>query len=75
MTDKLPSLMDVINPDNQKTEQTQNLNEINSEKPKEEKKEIQKESEIPNEKIEEPPKEILSKTEMCQLIYYDFSVK
>ena len=40
-----------------------------------EKKEIQKESEIPNEKIEEPPKEILSKTEMCQLIYYDFSVK
>ena len=56
MTDKLPSLMDVINPDNQKTEQTQNLNEINSEKPKEEKND-------------------LVKTEMCQLIYYDFSLK
>ena len=57
MTDKLPSLMDVINPDNQKTEQTQNLNEINSEKPKEENQQNS------------------IKTEMCQLIYYDFSLK
>jgi len=66
MTDKLPSLMDVINPDNQKTEQTQNLNEINSEKPKEEKKVIEKKEENQQNSI---------KTEMCQLIYYDFSLK
>ncbi len=66
MTDKLPSLMDVINPDNQITEQTQNLNEINSEKPKEEKKVIEKKEENQQNSI---------KTEMCQLIYYDFSLK
>ena len=66
MTEKLPSLMDAINPDNQKTEQTQNLNEINSEKPKEEKKVIEKKEENQQNSI---------KTEMCQLIYYDFSLK
>ena len=57
MTDKLPTVMDAINPDNQKTEQSQNVNELNSEKPKEENQ---------NNSI---------KTEMCQLIYYDFSLK
>ena len=66
MTEKLPSLMDAINPDNQKTEQTQNLNEINSEKPKEEKKVVEKKEENQQNSI---------KTEMCQLIYYDFSLK
>ena len=57
MTDKLPTVMDAINPDNQKTEQSQNVNELNSEKPKEENQ---------NNSF---------KTEMCQLIYYNFSLK
>ena len=42
-----------------------------------EQKEISKEPKKEQEKPEEkqPPKEDLGKTEMCQLIYYDFTVK
>ena len=32
-------------------------------------------SEVPEEKIEEEKKKTTVKTEMCQLIYYDFSLK
>ena len=34
-----------------------------------------KETEIPKEKEEPPKEEPQIKTEMCQLIYYDFSIK
>ena len=42
---------------------------------KEAPKEKQEEQLKPEEKKEEPPKESPGKTEMCQLIYYDFTVK
>ena len=51
------------------------------EEPKEESKETEipkeksKETEIPKEKEEPPKEEPQIKTEMCQLIYYDFSIK
>ena len=45
------------------------------EMPKEPEKEQEKPEEKEKEKKEEPPKEDLGKTEMCQLIYYDFTVK
>ena len=38
-------------------------------------KEESKETEIPKEKEEPPKEEPQIKTEMCQLIYYDFSIK
>ena len=42
---------------------------------KEAPKEESKETEIPKEKEEPPKEEPQIKTEMCQLIYYDFSIK
>jgi hypothetical protein len=41
----------------------------------ENKKEYLSLSEVPEKKIEEEKKKTTIKTEMCQLIYYDFSLK
>ena len=55
-----------INPDSKKVEDSQVLSEVNSELPTE--------VSAPLEKVKEDENK-LSKFEMCQLIYYDFSLK
>ena len=53
MEEKLPTMMNAIDPDNKNNTESQKLTELNPE--------------------EKPSQNI--KTEMCQLIYYDFSLK
>jgi hypothetical protein len=53
--------------DNKKEENSQILSEVNSEMPTE--------INAPLEKVKEEDKNKLTKSEMCQLIYYDFSLK
>lgn len=81
MTDNLPTMSDAINPEKQGSPP---LSEINSEnKQPESLKEPSKENNPPlsepNKKVEEnevkKDGEAPVKTEMCQLIYYDFSLK
>ena len=55
-----------INPDSKKVEDSQVLSEVNSELPTE--------VSAPLEKVKEDENK-LSKFEMCELIYYDFSLK
>ena len=55
-----------INPDSKKVEDSQVLSEVNSELPTE--------VSAPLEKVKEDENK-LSKFEMCQLIYYDFTLK
>ena len=61
MEEKLPTVLDEINPDNK-----------NQEQPKQESEVL---SEVQNEVEQNKEKKELVKTEMCQLIYYDFSLK
>ncbi len=65
MDEKLPTMKDAINPDNK------NISE--SEAPTESNPEEKKESSSLNNSEEKPSQNV--KTEMCQLIYYDFSLK
>ena len=55
-----------INPDSKKVDDSKVLSEVNSELPTE--------VNAPLEEVKEDEKK-LSKFEMCQLIYYDFSLK
>ena len=64
MEEKLPTMSDAINPDNKSNSESQTLTESN---PEEKKESV---SLSPSEKTSPPVK-----TEMCQLIYYDFSLK
>ena len=65
MDEKLPTMMDAIDPDNKNNSESQVLTEPNPEEKKE------SNSLSPSE--EKTSQNI--KTEMCQLIYYDFSLK
>ena len=65
MDEKLPTMKDVIDPDNKNNSESQGLTESNPEEKKE------SNSLSPSE--EKTSQNI--KTEMCQLIYYDFSLK
>lgn len=65
MDEKLPTMMDAINPESKNNLESQTITESN---PEEKKESI---SLIPSE--EKPSQN--EKTEMCQLIYYDFSLK
>ena len=65
MEEKLPTMMDAIDPDKKNNTESQVLTEANPEEKKE------SNSVSPS---EEKPSQT-AKTEMCQLIYYDFSLK
>jgi len=65
MEEKLPTMTDAIDPDKKTNTESQVLTEANSEE--------KKESNSVNPSEEKPPQNV--KTEMCQLIYYDFSLK
>ena len=65
MEEKLPTMMNAIDPDNKNNTESQKLTESNPEE--------KKESISSNPSEEKPSQNI--KTEMCQLIYYDFSLK
>ena len=65
MEEKLPTMLDAINPDNKSNSESQTLTESN---PEEKKESV---SLSPSEEKTSPP----IKSEMCQLIYYDFSLK
>lgn len=65
MEEKLPTMMNAIDPDNKNNTESQTLTESNPEE--------KKESISSNPSEEKPSQNI--KTEMCQLIYYDFSLK
>ena len=60
--DKLPSIMEKIDP-----QESQVLSEINSEAPTE--------SNPPLSEVKNENQKNLIKTDLCQLIYYDFSLK
>ena len=65
MDEKLPTMMDAIDPDNKKNSESQVVTESNPEEKKE------SNSLSPSEEKTSQN----AKTEMCQLIYYDFSLK
>lgn len=65
MDEKLPTMKDVIDPDNKNNSESKVLTESNPEEKKE------SNSLSPSEEKTSQN----AKTEMCQLIYYDFSLK
>ena len=83
MTDNLPTMSDAINPEKQGSPP---LSEINSENKQQESESLKEPSKENNPPLSEPNKKVEEnevkkdgeapvKTEMCQLIYYDFSLK
>ena len=65
MEEKLPTMMDSINPDNKNNSESQTLTKSNPEE--------KKESVSLSPSDEKTSQN--TKTEMCQLIFYDFSLK